>query len=75
VVVARGEVGNARQAVVAADKLRRQAADRLGQRERELRTTERTLDQVASAERRERDRREQMAVDDLVGARVTRREP
>jgi hypothetical protein len=74
VVAARGEVGNARQAVIAAEKLRRQAADRLGQRARELRTTERTLDQVASAERRERDRREQILVDDLVGARVTRRE-
>jgi len=75
VVAARDEVGDARQAVVAAEKLRRQAADLLGKRERELRTTERALDHVASAERRESDRSEQKLVDDLVGARVARREP
>jgi hypothetical protein len=76
------DVGTARQAVTearvqvtAAEELRRAAADRLGQRERELRTTERALEHVAAADRREGDRREQRMVDDLVGGRELRREP
>ncbi|HWM88583.1 MAG TPA: flagellar FliJ family protein [Kofleriaceae bacterium] len=71
---ARGTVENARQSVQAAEASRRAAAQVLGQRERELRTTERALDIVSTAERRDGDRREQRMVDDLVGARVSRRE-
>lgn len=69
---ARDNVEFARRQVMAAEASRRAAADQLGRRERELRTTERALDRVTSAERRELDRREQLMVDDLVGARLAR---
>jgi hypothetical protein len=71
----RGDVELARRRVLAAEATRRAAADQLGRRERELRTTERALDMATSAERRELDRREQLMVDDLVGARLSRSDP
>ena len=72
-------VGHARDGVLAARKqvavaaeARRAAAAQLSKRERELRTTERALDRVTSAEKREGDRREQLMLDDLTGARSIR---
>ena len=76
VEMARDQVADAHDGVVAASEARRKAAENLAQRERELRTTERVLDRLATAERRESDRREQRMVDDLVGARhVARSDP
>jgi hypothetical protein len=70
---ARDVVMDARQAVDVAAQSRRAAGALLSQRERELRTTERALELVTSDERRAGDRREQIMVDDLVGARRARR--
>lgn len=76
VEMARDQVSDAQGSVIAATEARRKAAEILAQRERELRTTERVLDRLATAERRESDRREQRMVDDLVGARhVARSDP
>ncbi|HKE15373.1 MAG TPA: hypothetical protein VKB80_10930 [Kofleriaceae bacterium] len=72
---ARGAVVDARQAVDAAAESQRAAAQLLSRRERDLRSTERALDVVSSAERRAGDRREQVQIDDLVGARAARRDP
>jgi hypothetical protein len=71
---ARDFVTDAAQSVMAATESRRAAASILNQRERELRGTERALEVVTSAERREVERREQVMVDDLVGARMARRD-
>jgi hypothetical protein len=71
---AREQVSEARRQVVSAAESRRAAAELLRQRERELRSTERALEMATSDERRDGDRREQRLVDDLVAARVTRRE-
>lgn len=75
-------IGHARDGVLAARKqvaiaaeARRAAAALLSKRERELRTTERVLDRVTTAERREGDRREQLMLDDLTGARSLRGDP
>ncbi len=72
---ARDLVTDARQNVLTAAESRRAAAELLNQRERELRGTERALEVVTSAERREVERREQIMVDDLVGTRMSRRDP
>jgi hypothetical protein len=69
---ARDQVAEARQQVIAAAESRHAAAEHLGKRERELRITERVLDGVTTAERRDGDRSEQRMVDDLVGARLAR---
>lgn len=69
---ARGGVLAARKQVAVAAEARRAAAAQLSKRERELRTTERVLDRVTTAERREGDRREQRMLDDLTGARPLR---
>ena len=75
VITARDAVVDARQAVDAAADSQRAATQLLRRRERDLRSTERALDVVSSAERRAGDRREQIMVDDLVGARAARRDP
>ncbi len=71
---ARDMVTDARQNVLVAAESRRAASELLNQRERELRGTERALEVVTSAERREVERREQIMVDDLIGSRMTRRD-
>ncbi len=71
---ARDMVTDARQNVLAAAESRRAASELLNRRERELRGTERALEVVTSAERREVERREQIMVDDLIGSRMTRRD-
>ncbi len=71
---ARDLVTDARQGVKAAAESRRAASEMLNQRERELRGTERALEVVTSAEKREVERREQLMVDDLVGTRMSRRD-
>jgi hypothetical protein len=67
--LAREDVAEAHVSVLAATEARRRAAEILRQRSRELRTTERVLDRVSSAERLDSDRREQRFVDDLVSSR------
>ena len=69
---ARDHVAEARRQALVAQKSRRTAGEVLGRRERELRTTERALDMVVDAERRDGDRHEQRMVDDLVGAKFAR---
>ena len=71
---ARDMVTDARQNVLVAAESRRAASELLNQRERELRGTERALEVVTSAERREVERREQIMVNDLIGSRMTRRD-